>query len=46
MEKEIVEMNEIIKEEVYQKIKKEINKIDDYFMIEELKQFTNIYRKN
>lgn len=36
---------EVINEEVYQRIKKEMNKKDDYFTQDELKQFTNIYRK-
>lgn len=45
MEKEIVEINGFIEEELYQKIKREMNKTDDYFALEELKQFTNIYRK-
>ncbi len=45
MEKLIVEENEIIKEELYQKIKKQMNKKDDFFNLKELKEFTNIYRK-
>jgi len=33
-----------IREEVYQRIKKEMNKTDDYFTQEDIKQFTNIYK--
>lgn len=43
MEKLIVEENGFIKEAIYQRIKKEMNKKDDYFTLNELKQFTNIY---
>lgn len=45
MEKLIVEINGFIEEELYQKIKKEMNKTGDLFTLEELKQFTNFYRK-
>lgn len=38
-----MEKIELINEEVYQRIKKEMNKKDDYFTLNELKQFTNIY---
>lgn len=37
-------MEKLIVEEVYQKIKREMNKKGDYFTPEEVKQFTNIYR--
>ena len=43
MEKLIVEENGFIKKAIYQRIKKEMNKKDDYFTLNELKQFTNIY---
>lgn len=33
---------EEIKEEMYQKIKKTMNRNSDYFTLEEIKQFTNI----
>lgn len=46
MEKLIVEENEIIEEDLYQRIKKEMNKKDDFFNLKELKEFTNIYRKS
>ncbi len=46
MENLIVKENEIIEEELYQRIKKEMNKKDDFFNLEELKEFTNIYRKS
>ena len=41
MEKEI----EVIKEEEYQRIKKEMNKTDDYFRIEELKTLKKRIKK-
>ncbi len=37
MEKLVVEEIEIIEEEKYQRIKKEINKTDNWFTLEELK---------
>jgi len=37
MEKLIVEENEIIEEELYQKIKKQMNKKDDWFTSKELR---------
>lgn len=46
MEKLIVEESEIIKEKDYQRIKKEINKKDNWFTAEEMFKFTKIYRKN
>lgn len=36
----------IINEKTYQRIKKEMSKKDDYFSLEDMKQFTNIYKKN
>ncbi len=41
MEKLVVEENEIIEEELYQKIKKQMNKKDDWFTSEELKILKN-----
>lgn len=38
-----MEKIELINEEVYQRIKKEMNKKDDFFTPDEIKQFTNIY---
>lgn len=46
MEKLIVEENEIIKEELYQRIKNSMNKKDDFYSQKELEQFTDIYRKS
>jgi len=46
MEKLIVEESEIIKEEDYQRIKKEINKKDNWFTKEEMFGLTEFYRKN
>lgn len=45
MEKLIVEENRFIKEEIYQRIKKEMNKKDDYFTEEELKILKNKLKK-
>ena len=42
MERDVV----IVPEEIYQRIKKVMNKKDDFFTQDEIKQFTNIYRKN
>ena len=44
MEKQIVEEIGFINEELYQKIKKEMNKKDDYFTSKELIIFTDFYR--
>lgn len=46
MEKIIVTENEFIEREKYQRIKKEMNKTDDWFNPEEMEQFTNIYRNS
>lgn len=46
MENLIVEESEFIEEEKYQRIKKETNKRNDFFTLDEIKQFTNIYRKD
>lgn len=46
MEKLIIEENEFIEEEKYQRIKKEMNKKEDLFTLQEIKLFTNIYRKD
>lgn len=46
MEKEIVKGNKIIKEELYQKVKSNMNKKDDFYTQKELEQFTDIYRKS
>lgn len=35
--------NKIVEEEIYQRIKKEMNKNDDFFTKKELEEFTNIY---
>lgn len=44
MEKEIVEENGVIKEELYQRIKNNMNKKNDFYSQKELEQFTDIYR--
>lgn len=44
MEKEIVKVNGIIKEESYQRIKNNMNKKNDFYSQKELEQFTYIYR--
>ena len=41
-----MEKVEVFKEEIYQKIKKEMNKNNDYFTQNELEQFTKIYNNS
>lgn len=43
MEKLVVEENEIIEEELYQKIKKQMNKKDDFFNEHEFYNFNAIF---
>lgn len=45
MEKLVVEEREIIEEEKYQRIKKEINKTDNWFTVEELKILQKVGKK-
>ena len=45
MKKLVVEEIEIIEEEEYQRIKKEIDKKDNWFTIEELKRLENRTKK-
>lgn len=45
MEKLIVEENVFIEEEKYQRIKKEMNKTDDWFTAEELKTLKKLLKK-
>lgn len=46
MEKEIVDEIGFIKEKVYQRVKNNINKKDDFYTQNELEQFTNTYKKS
>lgn len=45
MEKLVVEENGFIKEEIYQRIKKEMNKKEDWFVAEQLKTLERELKK-
>lgn len=45
MEEFVVEKSKFIEEEKYQSIKKETNKVDDWFSMESLEILTNLLKK-